>query len=166
MVVLVIIGILVSVFTLSMGSFSDDQTTEHTRRLQTLIELALEDATMQGRELGLHVYQHGYEFSTQEASVDEEGAIVWNWVPLDEDRLLRPRELGEEFSLDLLIENKEVDLEYERPDADEYEPQVFLLSSGDLNPPFRVRLRPSYSAAALLLSVDADGVIEVTSDDF
>jgi len=166
MIVIVIVGVLVSIFTLSVGSFSDNETSEHARRLQALIDLATEEATMQGREIGLRFYQHGYEFSVRAPGIDENGLQVWDWIPLDDDRLLRPRELGEEYALDLLIEDKEVDLDYARSEDDVYTPQIFLFSSGDILPAFKTRIRPSFSNAAILLTAATDGTIEIESDDF
>jgi general secretion pathway protein H len=170
MIVVVIIGILVSIFSLSVGSLSDDGTSEHARRLEALIKLAVEEASMEGREIGLLFYQQGYEFSARVPSVDEDGLQVWVWTPLDDDALLKPRDLGEEFSIDVLIENKEIDLDYERKEDDdeenEYRPQIYLFSSGDIAPPFSARFRPSFSDHSVMLSVAADGAIEIALDDF
>ena len=169
MIVVVIIGVLVSIFALSVGSFSDDAATEHARRLEALIGLATEEASMQGREIGLRFYQHGYEFSARVPELDKDGLQIWIWTPLEDDKLLKARDLGEEFAIDLIIEGKEVDLDYERnsePDDDEeYLPQIYLFSSGDLVPPFSSRIRPSFSDHAVLVAAAADGGIEVTADD-
>jgi general secretion pathway protein H len=166
MIVVVIIGILVSIFTLSMGSFSDDATSEHARRLEALINLATEEASMQGREIGLRFYQHGYEFSARVPDLDEDGLLKWRWIPLEDDKLLKARDLGEDFAVDLLIEGKEVDLDYDPKEDEEYEPQIYLFSSGDLMPPFSARIRPSFSDHAVLLTAEVDGKIEVKQDDF
>jgi hypothetical protein len=180
MVVLVVIGILVSIFTLSLGSYTDDATNEHARRLEALLSLALEEAGINGRELGLRFYQHGYEFSVLEAAFDEDGRQQWLWVPLDADRLLRPRDFGDEISVDLEIEGKEVILEFERNEefmsgdkdkkADEaaagYQPQIFLLSSGDIEPPFNARIRTVYANKGVVVNVEPDGAIEIIHDEY
>jgi general secretion pathway protein H len=166
MIVVVIMGILVSIFTLSMGSFSDDATNEHARRLEALINLATEEASMQGREIGLRFYQHGYEFSARVPDLSEDGLLIWRWIPLEDDKLLKARDLGEDFAVELLIEGKEVDLDYEPKEDEEYEPQIYLFSSGDLTPSFNARIRPSFSDHAMLLTAEVDGTIEVKPDDF
>ena len=169
MIVIVIIGILVSVFTLSIGSFDDDETGEYVRQLDALIALGMEEATMQGREIGLRFYQHGYEFSARVPRVDENGQQLWVWVPLDADQLLRPRNFGDEYSIELLIEGKEVDLDYDREDLDEdadYLPQIFLFSSGDLAPPFYARVRQEFAADAVALNAEVDGTTEISIDEF
>ena len=170
MIVVVIIGILVSIFTLSVGSFGDDASTEHARRLEALINLATEEASMQGREIGLRFFQHGYEFSARVPGVDEDGLQIWEWVPLEDDKLLKSRDLGEEFAIDLIIEGKEIDLDYDRDedkdDDEEYLPQIYLFSSGDLAPTFSARIRPTFSDHSVLLTAAADGKIGVTLDEF
>jgi general secretion pathway protein H len=169
MLVIVVIGILVSIFTLSIGAYDDDDTAEHVRRLETLITLASEEAAMQGREIGLRFYQHGYEFAARVPDVDEEGQQIWTWVPLEEDRLLRPRDLGEDIYVELIIEGKVVDLDYARADLNEediYQPQIYLFSSGDLLPPFEARFRPAFANTAILLSVTTELGTEVVFDDF
>ena len=167
MIVMVIIGILVSIFTLSVGSFDDNQAEEHARRLEALIGLAMEDATMQGREIGLRIYQHSYEFSARTPQVDDQGLQYWAWVPLDDDRFLQARELGEEYALELMVEGKELDLDYDRKeDEDEYLPQIYIFSSGDVAPEFELRIRQSYAKDAIVLTASVDGSVEVKIDEF
>lgn len=166
MIVVVILGVLVSIFTLSFGSFSDDLTREHGLRLKALIDLATEEASMQGREIGLRFYQHGYEFSVRAAAVDEDGRQFWEWVPLEGDRLLRARDLGEEFSLELFIEGKEVDLDLRRNEKDAYEPQIFLFSSGDLLPAFTARINAAFGDETVGLTAATDGSVEIKEDEY
>ena len=56
LVVVFIIGIMATMFTLSVGvaGGTDRELRRETERLQTLLALALEDASFQSRELGLH----------------------------------------------------------------------------------------------------------------
>lgn len=166
MIVVVIVGIMISLATLSIGSISDDGIDEHSRRFQILVELATEEASIRGRELGLRFYQHGYEFSAQVLEVDEEGVSGWVWVPLDQDRLLKPRDFGEDISLDLEIEDEEVTLDYERDTEQTYTPQVFILSSGDITPAFMVRIRPTFASDGIKLAVDELGAVEMSRDEF
>ena len=168
MVVVVIIGILVSIFTLSVGSFAENETEEHARRLEALIRLASEEAAIQGREIGLRFYQHGYEFSGRVLSVDEKGQQEWLWVPLDNDRLLLPRNLSEDFAIELQLDGKETELEFQRsePKKDKpYLPQVFVFSSGEIVPPFNATIRRVFSDEQLTLSVSADSKLEIMANE-
>jgi general secretion pathway protein H len=166
MIVVVIVGIMISLATLSIGSVSDDGIDEHSRRFQILLELVTEEAGIRGRELGLRFYQHGYEFSAQVLEVDEEGVSSWIWVPLGQDRLLKPRNFGEDITLDLEIEGEEVTLEYERDTEQTYVPQVFILSSGDIAPAFMVRIRPTFASDGITLAVNELGTVEMSRDEF
>ncbi len=168
MVVVVIIGILVSIFTLSAGSFAETENAEHARRLEALLELASEEAAIQGREIGLRFYQHGYEFSGRTLVTDAEGLQQWLWVPLDEDRLLKPRSFDEDYYIELEIDGKEAELEFQRTEPSEdkpYEPQIFLFSSGEIAPPFNATIRQSFNDERLMLSVSVEGKIEIKADD-
>jgi general secretion pathway protein H len=166
LVVIVIFGVLISLATLSIGSFSDNDLSEHSRRLETLIGLALEEAEIQNREIGLLFYQHGYEFSARVTEQDEDGNLIWVWLPLDEDRIFKSRDLSEDTAIDLEIEGKEVTLEYERDTEETYAPQIFLLSSGDIQPPFNVRVRPTYKAEGVMLEVNEFGAVERSYEEF
>ncbi|MDP6437982.1 MAG: prepilin-type N-terminal cleavage/methylation domain-containing protein [Gammaproteobacteria bacterium] len=184
-VVIVVIGVLVSIFTLSFGSFTEDTTDEHARRLEALLTLAFEEAGIQGRELGIRFYQHGYEFSVRDSYLDKNGNQAWAWLPLDNDQLLKPRDLGEEIRVELEIEGREIILEFERStdifadeneadtdqevdagEAQRYRPHAFLLSSGDVEPPFQVRIRPAFASKGIVLDVKPEGTVEVTPDEY
>jgi general secretion pathway protein H len=166
MIVVVIVGILISLATLSVGSIADDGLDEHLRRFETLFGLALEDAGMQGRELGLHFYQHGYEFSARTREVDEEGNSRWIWVPINKDMLLRPRKLDGDITFDVSLEGKEIVLDFERDTEAEYMPQIFVLSSGDVMPPFSLRIRNVFANEGLTLTINEFGETEADTDDF
>ncbi len=164
LVVIVVIGVLVSIFSLSIGNFAEDQGREEMRRLQTLIALAREEAGIQGREIGLTFYQHGYEFSQRESFIDDEGLRYQKWVLLEDDRMFRARNLGDELTIDLDLDGEEITLLYERDTKDEYEPQIFLMSSGDIEPPFKTRLRPSFETDGFLLTATVDGELAISVD--
>ena len=166
LVVVVIFGILISLSTLSVGSFAEDDAAEHGRRFTALIELALEEAGMQNRELGLHFYQHGYEFSMRVTELDEDGLPIWVWVPVDTDPIFRTRDLGENFALDVEIDSKEVTLKYERDEEETYTPQIYILSSGDIQPEFTLRIRPAYATEGIMLAVNEFGEVEESPDEF
>ncbi len=188
LVVVVIIGILATMFTLSVGITSGDRELEREAdRLQALLQLASEDAVMQGRELGLRFYPDAYEFSFLDP-------VENRWQIATQDPLLRERKLAEDVELLVTIEGREIDLDAaqderdervaaaakaadESPDDDEedeedeaadagYRPQVFLFSSGDLSPPFTLEMRRRFGDLRLTLEVAETGEIELTRDQF
>ncbi|WP_299688935.1 type II secretion system minor pseudopilin GspH [Hydrocarboniphaga sp.] len=155
MVVMVIVGILASFVSLSIGNrTNDDRLQAESKRLQQLILFAAEQAQIQGVEIGLRTTTEGFEF----LSMDNRGL----WQPVDEGTL-RPREIAAPFYLELTVEGQKVkpvevnhaeerrqkeaddkkDDEKKDPGADSElhldndkpknrpQPQIFLLSSGD-----------------------------------
>ena len=66
LVVVFIIGILATMMTLSVGTTGGDRELEQEiERIETLLDLAGEEAVIQGREIGLRFFTDRYEFSTQ-----------------------------------------------------------------------------------------------------
>lgn len=186
LVVVFIIGILATMFTLSVGLLgADSELDKEIARLQALLELAREDAITQGHELGMHFYPDGYEFATfQEDFIeyydpDDELQDQSEWLVLGTDTLLRPRRLPKGIVIELEIEGRQIVLktkdepQFDRannagnPDAavldEPYRPQVWLYSSGDISP-FVIRLRREFSNDGLTLEFSADGSVELSEN--
>ncbi len=130
LVVLVIIGILTSMAVLSIGDRRGDILQDESRRILALIDLAREEAILEGREYGLGLWRGHYQFY----ELDEEKS---EWNPVATDSHLRPRELPETLDLLLEIENQEVVLDAKAPDK----PQILILSSGETTA-FRLTFEP------------------------
>ena len=63
LVVIVIIAIVSAVALLSLGILGDDRNLQReVRRLSSLIELANDEAMIQGRDYGLEIMESGYRF--------------------------------------------------------------------------------------------------------
>jgi general secretion pathway protein H len=137
MVVLVLIGI---IFTFAMLSLGGDDYAElmeqESHRLTTLLELASDEAVLRGEELAVLFSEDGYEF------------LVLNqdrWQASGEDGLLKAYTLPADIELRLEIEGEPPILtaaaaaadDDDKEDQDEeepLEPQVFILSSGEMTP--------------------------------
>lgn len=147
MVVMVIIGILATFVSLSIGNRSvDDRLQAESKRLQQLVLFAAEQAQVQGVEIGLRTTTDGFEF----LSMDNNG--LWQSIG---DGTLRPREIAAPFFLELSVEGQKVapvavdhaaerqqreddknqdddgQLKLDSKPKNRPQPQVFLLSSGD-----------------------------------
>lgn len=133
LVVLVIIGVLVSLATLAVGNDGARLVQEEAQRMAGLIQLAGEEATLQGRELGLQLTRTGYRFMF--LARQEDGTL--QWLALERDGVLRPRTFHPAITPELLLEG----LPQTLPTAasEHGAPQLFLLSSGERTP-FRLRL--------------------------
>lgn len=123
MVVVVIIGIILTFVSLTAGGDKRaEQMQREAQRLVALLQLASDEAVMRSEQLALRVGVHDYAFMILQNN---------RWLPLDDDRPLRPRELPAGIELDLELEdNPPPGLTSEEAD----QPQVFLLSSGEMTP--------------------------------
>ncbi len=123
MVVLVIIGVLLSFVGLSTGGDSRaEQMQREATRLIALIDMASEQAVLRSEQLAIRFGEADYEFMLLQAG---------KWAALQDDGLLRARELPKGMELRLeLEENPPPGLQAEDAEA----PQVFLLSSGEMTP--------------------------------
>lgn len=146
LVVVVIIGILATLVTLSIGS--RDRKADlalEAQRLAALIDLASQEATLRGSELALALESTGYRF----LALDKEG----KWQDFT-DEALRPRELPQGMALSVEVDGSAL------PTSDQFgaveSPRVYILSSGELQP-FTVTLRfeegPAYKVQGKLTGV-------------
>jgi general secretion pathway protein H len=136
MVVLVLIGIIISFAVLSLGGDKiSELMKQETRRLATLLELAADEAVLRGDELAVNFTDDGYEFLL----LSEDG----DWQSSAEDGLLKAYKLPADIELRLEVEGELPVLniipvaDQERDgdqDDDSLEPQVFILSSGEMTP--------------------------------
>jgi general secretion pathway protein H len=168
LVVVIIIAVISAVAMLSLGILGDDRNLQReARRLSSLIELANDEATIQGREYGLEILQSGYRFV-------EHDPLLNQWHELLGDDFLRPRELAEDMEFELFLEDRRVLLETtaaetERDEddtdlTDDYLPHVLIMSSGDVSP-FELRLLRPSDRAALTLTMSLTGELEIQDDD-
>jgi general secretion pathway protein H len=122
MAVLVIIGIILTFMTLATGDRRAQELQREAERLVALLRLAGEEAVTRSEQLAVRVGDHDYAFLI---------LADRHWVPLADDRPLRPRTLPESIELDLeLQDNPPPDMGAEKEDP----PQIFLLSSGEMTP--------------------------------
>ena len=166
LVVVFIIGIMAAMFTLSIGvaGGTDRELRREAERLETLLALALEDATFQSHELGLRLYPRRYEFSVFDRG-DPLDPKDDKWVPITAD-VFAPRELPKVFALELEIEGRAVNLERSEKDvAKKYQPQLFIFSSGDLSDSFNIRVRSVGEDLSYSLAVAIDGKTKLKKDN-
>lgn len=166
LVVVFIVGIIATMFTLSVGvtAGSDREMRREADRLASLLELALEDATFQARELGLRLYPQRYEFSVFDRGdpADPEDDA---WVPIEND-VFAARELPEVFEFGLDIEGRTADLERSEKDVKKrYQPQLFIFSSGDFSDSFVIRLRDREAERGYTVEATIDGTVKVSRDE-
>ena len=169
LVVVVIMGIVSAMILLSFGILGDDRALQQqARRLSSLIELATDEALMQGRDFGLEFMQHGYRFVEHDPLLDQ-------WNEVTDDDLLRPRQLEEGTEFELRLEERPVALKEEAADTESdedsaarsrsaaYLPHVLILSSGDVTP-FDLRLVRWADRSEVVVEMSMAGEIEIRTD--
>lgn len=149
-VVIVIVAILFTYTTLAIrGNSPADAIKEEARRLERLIELALEESILRGDEYGIEIFIDGYRFLSL---IDEQ------WQPITQDAILRERELPGDMEIETHLEDSplvvdlstdplsddQVDLDEsgeteEATTAEKIYPHIYLLTSGEIAPDFDVR---------------------------
>jgi general secretion pathway protein H len=168
---MVIIAIISAVALLSLGILGDNRNLQReARRLSSLIELANDEAAIQGRDYGLEIMQSGYRFV-------EYNPLLNQWYEMIGDDFLRPRQIEEGLEFELIIEERRVLLntsaaETERDEdadedntnlADDYVPHILIMSSGDVSP-FELRLLRPNDRTAVTLTMSLAGELEIQDD--
>ena len=160
----------------------DRQLDEEAARLQAVLLEVRDDAMLEGRDVGLRLDAHGYDFLRYDTRYER-------WQPAMSDMLLRERTLPDGIEARLTLESRPVQLEARTPvtpyvppppdqlggglgadTSDEEEedkgpqPQIVVQSSGDLVP-FELLLTSSSSDERRLITGTVEGKIDVSDPD-
>lgn len=169
LVVVLIMAIISGMLLMSLGILGDDRAMQQqARRMSSLIELATDEAIMQGRDFGLEFMQHGYRFVEHDPALDR-------WHEVVGDELLRPRPLEEGMEFELFLEDRPVSLAEEAADTDVeedsgdrerngYLPHVLILSSGEVTP-FRLRLVRWADRSEVRMEMTLNGEFQINADE-
>ena len=170
LVSIVIIGIVLSIAVLSLSLVDNDrEIRREAQRLMAIIDIAKDDAVLQGREFGIEFTVSGYRFV-------EYDPFSTTWLEVPGDDLLRLRALPEDVELDLFLEEKQVSLEEEpaelfaeddsdpSPTARNYAPHVMILSSGDMTP-FELHINRLTDDVMIAMQADILGNLKLLTED-
>lgn len=183
LVVVVIVGVISAVVLLSVGIGDDRSLERQARRLTSLVDLALDEALMQGRDFGIEFSQSGYRFV-------ELDPLFNRWYAVTGDDVLRTRKLDPGMSFELALEEREVvlspelaaapvrDDEEDEEDGDGverssdggddedsgYAPHVMILSSGEVTP-FELWIRRAADRREVEISMSLTGEAEIEMPD-
>ncbi len=122
LVVLLIIGIMVSMATLSVGGNEARALRDEAQRLTSLLDLAIQDSVLNGREMALELNDDRYQFLAYDGK---------DWLPITGVDEFRPRELPSGIQLEVEVEGQAAteDL-FGETDAS----QIWIMSSGEVSP--------------------------------
>jgi len=175
-VVIVIVAILFTYTTLAIrGNAPEDAIKEEARRLERLVELALEESILRGEEYGIEFFIDGYRF-LRRSDVQ--------WEVITQDTILRERELPEKMEIETLLEDSPlaVDLSTEPLADDKVElidsddsvdgttakkiyPHIYLLTSGEIAPDFEARFYMPGVDISYIVSGSFDGELSTEISD-
>ena len=160
LVVIVIIGVMVSMATLSIGLLgADREVEEETRRFWAVVRQAREEAELQAIDVAVFVGTTDYEFLRFDTRRNE-------WQPIVDDSLYAQRPLPEGLRFRLWMESRELVLKPGLPDRskkdenEKWPPQVTVLSSGDVVP-FELHIERDAAPALWRLTSLADGDLRI-----
>ena len=167
MVVVVIVGILAAAIVPRFNfDTSEERLREEIRRFDVLLSMAWEQAIIEGRSVGVEIEREAYTFYVYDP-------LDRQWYNLENDSLLKRRELPEGTYFDLRMEDQEIELatgdedDEDDDDLDEVVPQVLLLASGEATP-FSIYVESDDTETEFELVVDPFGDSEIIehSNDF
>ncbi len=168
LVAILIIAIMMSAAMLSFNrSSGDEEVRDEARRFMALVQLAQDDAIMQGRDFGLDFAIGGYRFV-------EFDPYTSQWAETFDDDFLTYRTLPEGIEFELYLEDQRVLLDPEldiieygdassQPD-ESYAPHLLIFSSG-ASTPFELHIL--YDEIELRVGIQGDllGNMELMSDE-
>ena len=166
MLVMVIIGCAAGIVVLSIPGGPNPKLggglSEESQQLAATIQVMSEQATQQGRTIGLHISEHGYQFMIRQenAPANEENVtqttskaldtlLDWDhqsWQPYQSEKLRTAGEFDEQISLALTLDGLQLQDEENRLGRSEPQwfdtenqlaaktPQILLLPSGEITP--------------------------------
>jgi len=169
LVVVFIIGIILSMATLSTGPQQYRLLKEEAQRIATLMSLARQESILEAQELAFALNNNTYQFQVFDGKT---------WLPLADDDILRERKLqnnmvlevnlhGETltFTSDSSDDNFETDDEdVKSTEEDENTVRIFFLSTGEVTP-FELFLKYEDQDESLLVKGDMMGNITVVDEN-
>lgn len=136
-----LIGIITSFAVISIrGDSVAERLETEARRLAALIELNRQEAIMLSRQRAIRFTRHGYTFM----QFDEDSDADNPWIVADQAGVPVERTLADSVELNIIVEGRALVLE-----ADPQQPQVLLLSSGEITD-FSVTFASAYTAGYTL----------------
>ena len=189
LVVVVIVAILFTYTTLAIrGNSPEELIQEEARRLTRLVQLASEEAILRGEEYGIEVFIDGYRFLRQSNgqwfAFEGDKILRERELPSDMEIELQTEETDIEISAltsgavahymdktsDLETFMADTTLGDDSDDEDnepqnKIEPQVYLLSNGEITPEFEIRFYILGVETSYLVNGKFDGALTTQASD-
>jgi general secretion pathway protein H len=162
LVVVVIMAIVIGMAMLSINvTGRDQQIDQEGRRIEGLLSLLHDRALIEGRDFGMRIQPSGYDFEYYDTRRGR-------WLPLDQEREFRKRDLPKGLGFQLELDSTVVVLKPVDPnftaDTPPPPPQIAIAASGDASP-FRLTLMRDGSQAKASVSSDTMGKLSLQTSD-
>jgi len=129
-VVVFLIGIIVSMMTLSIGDGGKQQYfDDEARRFVTLLQMARDEATIKSQEWAVVIREDSYLFELSEMALDENGNPIISLTPIP-DKIFRERKLNR-LRFSMIVEGLQVNVR-EGDDDQGVIARLFIQSSGEM----------------------------------
>ncbi|OGT42639.1 MAG: type II secretion system protein GspH [Gammaproteobacteria bacterium RIFCSPHIGHO2_12_FULL_37_34] len=150
LIVLFIMSIVTGVALLSIRYNENKQLESFANKFVDLVRLAEEQAMLQPNVLGLSIYQHAFQFSHLQLSMDKQ-----QWLPL-EDTILHPQVIPDHIQIALEIQGDRISLNENK------KPQIIISTNGDITP-FTLFFGKKGEKPNYVVIGDADGAVYATT---
>ena len=151
LVVIIIIGFLASIAVLSGGGDPLRKLRQEGQRTLTVIQLAADEALLQGKEYGLRLAEDSYQvvsFDESKARWQADDASAFNKYLLPNSITLSLESEGNKVSLEKIQNTDNTDSQ-----DDPLKPTLLILSSGEITP-FEIHLQSPTTTSRVTLSSD------------
>ncbi len=140
LIALVIAALLISLSALTFGDKRKDELETQSLRIYALLQQVKDETVLRGIDLGLRVEPTGYRFYSYNPQDNK-------WLPITDHDFFKEREIPNTLELKLVVDGNtlfaenEDDVDIFEEDVDIFEdnekppepPQIFILSSGEMN---------------------------------
>jgi len=164
LVVMVIVGLMAGMAVLAIGGDPHQQLKQEAQRIRLVLQLAADEALLQGQEYGLKLAREGYQVVQFDDEKEEWATATleaFDAYQLPNDITLSLQSEGSTVDLTILNKNEE---EQNPQEESELKPALLLLSSGEMTP-FTLQLHSANADYKMQLSGDGLGEIRLGNQD-
>jgi len=141
LIALVIAGVLVSIAAINFGDNRKSDLETNAKRFYALVKQAQDETLLRGIDIGIRVEEQKYWFYLFDPENEK-------WLPIEDDEFFTEKEIPETLEVKLLVDGStlfsqdEDDVDIFEKDVNIFEeedekpiepPQIFILSSGEMN---------------------------------